>query len=308
MKHGIILAVVLIFSLALSVTADVIVESKTEMDMIGAGKIDMKQMQYIKGDRSSDQSTSTLSGAMASMTGNKEMVNVQIVRLDKGIGWVLDPGKKNYTEFSFEDMKKQLSQAKEQNKGSEPMGDYEWKTEVFKDIGTETISGHSCQGIKAVSVGVKKGSPKDSVFITNEQWFSKDTPGGDEYSAFSEKMAAAMGMKKGFLNQVSMNPMLAKYSDQFSEIADVFQAAEGIPLKTVLVVEGTVNPMAEAMKDENMDDEAKEMIKKMGIAMPEAGAEGGRTNLVSMTSTITRIEKGSTEDSKYEIPEGFTKR
>jgi hypothetical protein len=308
MKRSIIQTAILVFCLALSVTADVVIESKTEMNMIGAGQIDMKQMQYIKGDRSYDQSTTSLTGAMASMTGNKEMVNVQIVRLDKGVGWVLDPGKKSYMEFSFEDMKKQLAQAREQNKDSGPMGEYEWKTDVFKNIGTEAISGHSCQGIRAVSVGVKKSDPKDSVFITNEQWFSKDLPGGAEFSAFSEKMASAMGTEKGFLNQMSMNPMLAKYSDQFSEIADAFKAVEGVPLKTVLIVEGTVNPMSEAMNDETMDEETKEMMKKMGMSMSDAKSKGGRTSLVTMTSTVTRIDKESTENIKYEIPEGFTKR
>lgn len=307
MKRIIILTSLMLFCLASFSAADVIIKTKTDMDMIGAGKIKMEQAQYIKGDRSYDESTTILEGKMAEMAGSKNMKNIQIVRLDKGVGWSLNPNKKNYTEFSFEQMKANLEQARKQKMAAAPMDEYEWKTEFSKDIGSQEIIGHDCKGIRAVSVGVNKNDPKDSVFITNEQWFSENLPGGTEFMNFADKMSETVGNEKGFLNQMSMNPMLAKFGDQFGEIAKEFENVEGVPLKTVLVVEGTINPMAAAMGGQELDDEAKAMMEKMGIAIP-GEAEGGHHNLISLTSTVSKIEEKPIDNAKYEIPEGFKKQ
>ncbi len=308
MKRVLVLTGVMLLCLTSFSVADMVIETKTEMDMSGTGKIGMTQVQYVKGDRSYDESTTKLSEKMAAMAGGKEMKNIQIVRLDKGIGWAINPDTKSYTEFSFEQMKAQMAQAHQQSKVASPMGEYDWKIDISKDIGTEKIMNFDCKGIRAVSVGVNKNDAKDTVFITNEQWFADELPGGGEFMNYTDKMAEAVGNKKGFLNQMSMNPMLAKFGDQFGEIAKEFEALEGIPLKTVLIVEGTINPMAEAMGGKEIDEEARAMMEKMGIAMPDAAPEGGHHNLISLTSTVTKIEENSIDDSKYEIPEGYKKQ
>ncbi|MCP4706623.1 MAG: hypothetical protein GY865_18645 [candidate division Zixibacteria bacterium] len=308
MRESIILIGIIVMGMASFSAADVIIETKTDMDMIGAGKVDMSQVQYIKNDRSYDESVTTLSGQMAAMTGGKKVKNVQIVRLDKGIGWTINPDEKSFTEFSFEQMKSNFAQSKQQNQANTPLGEYDWKTDISKDLKTETILDVDCKGIRAVSVGVNKNDPKDSVFITNEQWFSDEVSGGDEFIDYSEKMAEAVGTGKGFMNQMSMNPMLARFGNQFEEIAKEFEACEGIPLKTVLIVEGTINPMAAAMGDRKLDEETKAMMKKMGMALPDETPEGGRHNFISLTSTITKIEEKSIEDSRYEVPEGYQKK
>ena len=308
MRNGIILTTMMFLCLASFSAADMVIETKTELDMIGAGKVDMEQTQYIKGDRSYDENTTRLNEQMAAMAGKKDMRNIQIVRLDKGIGWALDPDAKSYNEFSFEQLKANLEMALKQQKSAAPMGEYEWTNEISKDIGTEKIMSYDCKGIRAISVGVNKNDVKDSIFITNEQWFAKDLPGGSEFTNFSDKMSEAVGNKKGLLNQMSMNPMLAKFGDQFGEIAKEFETVEGIPLKTVLVVEGTINPMGAAMEGKEIDEEARAMMEKMGIAMPDAAPEGGHHNLISLTSTVTKIEEHPIDDSKYEIPEGYKKQ
>ncbi len=308
MKRVLVLTGVMLLCLTSFSVADVIIETTTDMDMIGAGKIGMTQVQYVKGDRSYDESTTKLSEKMAAMTGGKEMKNIQIVRLDKGIGWALNPDAKSYTEFSFEQLKANMEMAQKQQKSAAPMGEYEWTNKISKDIGTEKIMSYDCKGIRAISVGVNKNDAKDSIFITNEQWFAKDLPGGSEFTNFSDKMSEVIGGKKGLLNQMSMNPMLAKFGDQFGEIAKEFEALECIPLKTVLVVEGTINPMGEAMEGKEIDEEARAMMEKMGIAMPDAAPEGGHHNLISLTSIVTKIEENSIDDSKYEIPEGYKKQ
>ncbi len=308
MKSYIILAGIMVLCLASFSTADVIVETKTDMDMIGAGKVGMEQIQYIKGDRSYDKNTTKLPGKMADMAGGENLINIQIVRFDKGVSWALNPDKKSYTEYSLDKMKTEIANAKQRNKDAVPMSEYEWKTEISKDIGTEKILDFECEGIRAVAVGVNKNDSKDSVFITNEQWFSDELPGGDEFTKFTDNMVDAIGDKKSFINQMSMNPMLAKLADQFGEIAKEFESIKGVPLKTVLIVEGTINPMAEAMGDKELDAEAIAMMEKMGIAVPDAASEGEHHNLISVTSTVTKIEKKSIDDSQYEIPEGYKKQ
>ena len=278
------------------------------MEIIAVGQVKTHQVQNIRDDRSYDETISTVSGGMAAMTGNKEMKTVQIVRLDKNIAWVLDPSKKSFTELSFSDMKQELDMAGKAGKEKEPMGEYEWTNNISKDIGTETIMDCKCKGIRAVSIGVKKDDPKDSMFITNEQWFCDDLPGGKEFLAFSKKMADSMGVEEGFLGQMSMNPMLAKFGDVFTEIAKEFATIKGVPLKTVLTVEGTVNPMNAAMGGQEMNDETKAMMEKMGMSVPKANSDSGHYNLVNMTNTVSKVENKSVEDSKYEIPEGYKQR
>jgi len=308
MRSKICLTTILVICLASFVSADVIIKTNTDMDMIGAGQVGMSQIQYIKGDRSYDESTTKLSGQMAAMTGGKEMKNIQIVRLDKGVGWTINPDSKSYSEFSFEQMKSQMDNARKQTQAAGPMGEYEWDTKISKDIGTEKILDFDCTGIRVVATGVNKNDNKDSVFITNEQWFAEDLPGGSDFLNFSDKMAEAVGNEKGFLNQMSMNPMLAKFGDQFGEIAEELESVEGVPLKTTLIVKGTINPMATAMGGKELDEEAKAMMKKMGMALPDEPAEGEHHNLISVTSTVTSIEEKSIDETQYEVPEGYKKQ
>lgn len=307
MRRTFFLTGLVILALASMSLADVIVNTYTEIDMIGAGKMAIRQEQFIKGDRSYDESTTKMFGPMAAQTDGKRMKNIQIVRLDKNIGWSLNPDAKSYTEFSFEQMRANFAQTK-QHKAMGPMDQYEWKTEFTKGLKDKKILDFNCKGIRAISIGVNKNDSKDSIFITNEQWFSVEPPGGDEFIDFTEKMAVFIGSKKGFLNQMSMNPILARFGDQLGEMAKEFESFEGVPLKTTLIVEGTINPMEEAMAGKELDEEAKAMMKKMGMALPGETPEGGHHNFISLSSKVTSIEEKPIENSRYEIPEGYKKQ
>lgn len=283
-RRNFILTAIIFLCMASISVADIMVETKIEMDMMGAGKVGIEQIQYVKGDRSYDISITKLTDIMAASVGRKEMKNIQIVRLDKGIGWTLNPDTKSYAEFDIEQMKEQIAQAKQRGKAAAPMIEYDWTTEISKDIGNEKVLDFDCKGIRVISVGTNKNDVKDSVFITNEQWFSEELPRGKEFIEFNDKMAEMIGSDKGLLNQMSMNPMLAKFGNQFGTIAKELESIEGIPLKTVLVVEGTA------------------------ASMPGAAPQGGHHNFISLTSTVTKIDNNSIDDSRYEIPEGFKKQ
>jgi len=301
-----ITAGMLVLCLAAASLADVIVETKVDMDIIGAGKMNVNQIQYVRGDRSYDKTTSKMAGGMM---GGKEMVNVQIVRLDKGATYLLDPDKKTYRETSMKTMKGTMKSMQKGQAEQTVDDEYEWTTEVSTDIGTEKIMDFKCQGSRVKLTGVKKDDPKDTVFITFEQWISDNLPGGDEFLAFSEKYAESIGIEPGFLNQMSMNPMLSKYGGQFDEVAEQMKDIKGMPLKTVFIVEGTVNPMGEQMGGEEIDEETRQMMKQMGIEIPGTEKpEGGYHKLVSMTSEVSKIEKKKTDDTQYDIPEGYTKK
>jgi hypothetical protein len=305
LRNQLILAGLLILCLAVGAAADVIVETKVNMDIIGAGKMDVSQTQYVRADRSYDKTTSKMQGGMM---GGKEMVNVQIVRLDKGFTYMLEPDKKTYREVSLENMKGTMAAMQKGQAEQEADEEYVWTTEVSKDIGTEKIMDFKCQGSRAKLVGVKKDDPKDTVFVTYEQWVSDNLPGGDDFLAFSDKFAESMGIEAGFLRQMGMNPMLSRYGSQFDEVAEELGDIEGMPLKTVLIVEGTVNPMAEQMGDEEIDEETRQMMEQMGIELPGKKEEGGYHKLVSMTSEVTSIEKKKVDDAQYDIPADYSKK
>ena len=116
MKSNLLLAGIFIFCLATVSLADVVIETSTEMNMIGAGEISMAQVQYVRGDRSYDETTTQMAGGMMGMGGSQKMVNIQINRLDKGVGWTVNPKSKSYTEFSFDQMKGMIADTKQKGK------------------------------------------------------------------------------------------------------------------------------------------------------------------------------------------------
>ena len=57
MKSYFAITGIILLCLVSLAAADVTIVTETEMDMIGAGKIDVEQVQYVKGDRSYDENT-----------------------------------------------------------------------------------------------------------------------------------------------------------------------------------------------------------------------------------------------------------
>ncbi|HBZ01084.1 MAG TPA: hypothetical protein DEO84_07170, partial [candidate division Zixibacteria bacterium] len=104
----------LVFLLAGAVShADVIVKSKSIVDMGGMMSSQSDGVDNIKGDKSYNSMTTRMTGGMAAMFNKgkpKEMVT--ITRLDKGLFWNLDPERKSYKETTLEEMKKQFADVK----------------------------------------------------------------------------------------------------------------------------------------------------------------------------------------------------
>ena len=156
--------------------------------------------------------------------------SVVIVRLDKKVIWMLHPGKKTYSEMTFDDvaamakkgsermaaMKKKMSEMpEEQRKMMEKMtgGQMDQEVAVKKTGETKTLLGHSCSKLT-----VMRG---ESEFMT--MWIAKDITEfkslmGD-WKEFSERMASmAGGFAKG--------------------MGEVYKQIDGFPLETTVSMMG----------------------------------------------------------------------
>lgn len=297
------LTAVMFLCLVAVTQADMVVQSKSTVEMPGMGEMTMDGLQYVRGDRTYSSSTGKAGGPMGSQT----VENVQIVRLDKGVSWIVEPAQKTYTELSMATMKKMMeSQGQGQGKVPNASDEYEWTLTFVDDPGSKTIGGVKCDGVVGKAVGVKKKDNKDSLFVNFEQWVGMPD-GGDKFEAFKEKYIEVTGMDDNFLSQMMKNPMMATYAEQMDKLYKKALELKGFPMLTKLVIENTENPMG-AVADEEMDEEAKAMMEKMGIQMPGAKKSGEHYTVMSIANEVLKIEEKSVADTQYDIPEGFTKK
>jgi len=265
-------SILLIFSA--TALADLVVNSKTDIEVIGMGKMSMEGYQCFKGDRSY---TKMKSSNMMGM--NQE--SAEIVRLDKGVQWVLFPAQSKYAEISF-DKVKEMSGA--MDTAQVQSGGYDWKTSFNELKTTDTVAGVKCSEVEGKAVGVKTDDPSDTVVIEFKQWLAGDFKGSDELQTFRDTYKESTGLSDQLFSQLKGNPMMAQYGKPLQELAKKMKAREGTPLKTAFSIKVTKNPMGASMSDQ----------------------PGGNV-LMSIENVITGIEQKPVADSLFQIPAGFEK-
>ncbi len=265
-------SVLLIF--AASALADLVVDSKTDIDVIGMGKMTMEGYQCFKGDRSYTKMKSS------NMTGMSQE-SVEIVRLDKAVQWVLFPAQSKYAEITFDKVKEmshQMDTAQVQS------GGYTWKTSYNESAGSDTVAGIKCREVEGNAVGVKDGDPTDTVFIEFKQWLAGNFKGADELQTFRDNYKESTGLSDQLFSQLKGNPMMAQYGQPMQELGEKMKAEEGTPLKTMFSIKVSKNPMGASM-----------------------GGQTGDNVLLSIVNVITEIKQEPVADSLFQIPTGFEK-
>jgi len=298
----------LVFLLAGAVShADVIVKSKSIVDMGGMMSSQSDGVDNIKGDKSYNSMTTRMTGGMAAMFNKgkpKEMVT--ITRLDKGLFWNLDPERKSYKETTLEEMKKQFADVKGGNeKEKEP--EYTWTVDVKALDGPQTINGFKCNGVLGKATGINKKNTADTLFINYEQWAAKDVPGASDMETYQKNYAKAMGIDQMWAKE-NMGSVLKQYGAEFAELAIKVNEAGGYPIRTIISVEGGVKPEG-AESDETPSGAMSMMSKMLGKkADKQEGDKGGRSKVFSMTHEIQSVEVKGVDDSQFEIPAGYKKK
>uniref|UniRef100_A0A7C4TGS2 DUF4412 domain-containing protein n=1 Tax=candidate division WOR-3 bacterium TaxID=2052148 RepID=A0A7C4TGS2_UNCW3 len=144
-----------------------------------------------------------------------EIKNISIVRLDKNVIWVLDEGKKEYTEL-------RLSENLADTIEIDTTLPLNIKVEKFND--KKTILKTECEKY-VVNMEVK--SSEGNATLIQTMWVGKDIPGYDEIVGFNEKFTGAgMGMLQG--------PMMGIDKESFRQFREKISEIEGFPLETEL--------------------------------------------------------------------------
>jgi hypothetical protein len=238
------------------VQADVTVQEKNTLDVASMIRMHGATTTSITADRKRDDIESHCEGMMSLVCGN--LHRGDIVRLDRGLTWHLEPDKKSYREDIFAtpeqlaEMRARL-QANLEKMRSCPVSQKQQpidkskcemsapKIEVRKTDDKMTIAGHDAQRTQATltesCTNKDTGDVCDTV-IAVDLWLTQDKlPGAGDRHAFSQAYAKKLGLDD------PQGPMrgefakfLAPYQAQIKQLTDKSEDLKGQPLKTSLRV------------------------------------------------------------------------
>jgi hypothetical protein len=236
--------------------ADVTVQEKTTLDVASMIRMHGATTTSITAEKKRDDSESHCEGMMSLVCGN--LHRGDIVRLDRGLTWHLEPDKKSYREDIFAtpeqlaEMRARL-QANLEKMRSCPVSQKQQpidkskcemsapKIDVHKTDDKMTIAGHDAQRTQATltetCTNKDSGDVCDTV-IAVDLWLTQDKlPGAGERRAFAQGYAKKLGLDD------PQGPMrgefakfLAPYQAQIKQLTDKSEDLKGQPLRTSLRV------------------------------------------------------------------------
>jgi hypothetical protein len=182
----------------------------------------------------------------------------QIVRLDKGLMWEVQPKDKTYTERTFADARaamekamQQMEAASQQAQAQQPQqqlpidaAESECSSPVVeaKVTGeTATIAGNETKramvSLKQTCKDLKTMKSCDMVFSIDE-WLAAQAPGMDESRAFAQNYAKQMGLDASGLQamQSRMQNAFSQYKGTWTELMQKAGTFQGYPLKSAMQI------------------------------------------------------------------------
>jgi hypothetical protein len=244
-------------SLSISaVQADVTIEQKTTLDVASMIKTHGASTTSIAADKKREDTESHCEGFMSMVCGNVH--GGEIVRLDRGLTWHLEPDKKAYREDVFatpEEMAEVRArmQARLEKMQSCPVSQKQQpidkskcemsppKIDVHRTDDKMTIAGHETQRTLATltesCTDKETGDVCDTV-VAVDMWLTQDKlPGAADRRAFGQAYAKKLGLEDA---QGAMSgeyaKFLAPYQSQIKQLTDKSSDFKGQPLKTSLRV------------------------------------------------------------------------
>ena len=226
---------------------------------------------YISSDKSRSESVmESKSGLMGSFGPNLD--SYSIMRLDKDLTWQLMPEKQQYSEMTFEQMRAQMEQSKQQLEemqqsgggGALPVSDEDCQWSDPKLEIKETGEKQRFANVKAekhiITVQETCTVPESGqtcvLTWTMENWMAKRMPGDDEAMAFNKALAKKLStedMMSGV--QAASRGLLSMFEAGWEEALDEVSELKGFPVKTVMQMEmGGENCTAASGQPIAMDD------------------------------------------------------
>jgi hypothetical protein len=243
------------FSAATAI-ADVTIERKTTLDVASMIRTHGSSTTNITTDKKREDTESHCEGMMSMVCGNVR--GGQIVRLDRGLTWHLQPDKKTYREDVFATPEalaemRARTQARLDKMRACPVSQRQQpidkskcemsppKIDVHKTGDKMSIAGHDAERTQATltqTCTVKDSGDVCDTVIALDVWLTQENlPGTGERRAFEQAYAKKLGLvdEQGALRG-DFAKFLAPYQSQIKELTDKSSDFKGEPLKTSLRV------------------------------------------------------------------------
>jgi hypothetical protein len=232
--------------------ADVTIEQKTTLDVASMIRMHGASTMSVTADKKRDDSESHCEGIMSLVCGN--LHTGEIVRLDRGLTWHLEPDKKSYREDIFAtpeqlaEMRAKMQATLEKMRScpvsqrQQPIDKSKCemsppKIDVHKTDEKMTIAGHDAQRTLATLTETctnrDTGDVCDTVFAF-DVWLTQDKlAGAGDRRAFAQAYAKKLGLEdaQGAMRS-EFSKFLAPYQSQLKQLTDKSSDLKGEPLRT----------------------------------------------------------------------------
>jgi hypothetical protein len=238
------------------VQADVTIEQRTTLDVASMIRSHGSSTTNIKADKKREDTESHCEGMMSLVCGNVR--GGEIVRLDRGLTWYLEPNKKRYREDVFatpEDLAELRTkmQARLDKMRSCPVSQQQQpidkskcemsppKIDVHKTNDKMSVAGHDAQRTAATlteSCTSKDTGDVCDMVVAIDVWLTQENlPGAGDRRTFDQAYAKKLGLvdEQGALHG-EFAKFLAPYQSQIKQLTDKSSDLKGQPLKTTLRV------------------------------------------------------------------------
>jgi hypothetical protein len=239
-----------------AVRADVTIEQKTTLNVASMIKTHGASTTNIAADKKREDTESHCEGMMSMICGNVH--GGEIVRLDRGLTWHLEPDKKAYREDVFatpEEMAEIRARMQERlekmrscpvSQKQQPIDKSKCemsppKIDVHKTDDRLNIAGHDAQ--RTLATLTESCTDKDTgdvcdTVVAVDVWLTQDKlPGAADRRAFGQAYAKKLGLEDA---QGAMSgeyaKFLAPYQSQIKQLTDKSSDLKGQPLRTSLRV------------------------------------------------------------------------
>jgi hypothetical protein len=244
---------------AIAARADVVIEESMNTD--GVAGFSMLAMQgtttrSLSADKSRTDSNVQFKSKLLSTFAGKSGNTSQIVRLDKGFIYEVQPKDKTYTERSFVDARaamekamQQMEAASQQTQAQQPQqqlpisaDESQCSSPVVESRQTgeqATIAGYQTSrqivSLKQTCKDPKTMKSCDMVWSI-EEWLAAQAPGMDESRAFALNYAKQLGLDASSLQamQSRMQHAFSQYKDTWTDLMQKASSFQGYPLKSTM--------------------------------------------------------------------------
>jgi hypothetical protein len=239
-------ALILALLLASSASADVVIkETVVSEGLSGFGNGTTQRTMIVAGDKSRFEDENTYTGRFKTFAGGgKPRTSVSITRLDKEVIWSVDPPKQQYSEMTFDEMRKMMAAGAaeiDKNKSAPADAEMTFTVDVQRTGAKQDINGFPAEQVIVTCVGApknpQKGSESAGFRMVMDQWLTKSAPGAQEMADFQRRFAEKLGLDA---EMSSVNPMARRmYGSAMKELAEKLKGLGGFAVKSTFLIEGS---------------------------------------------------------------------